>query len=65
MYNFIVPGVAFAVVSSPATYQVTAVRSTSRGNPSQFTVSFGSGGPGAIGMTITSVTEDGPVKLAA
>jgi len=51
--------------SSPATYQVTAVRSTSRGNPSQFTVSFGSGGPGAIGMTITSVTEDGPVKLAA
>ena len=23
MYNFIVPGVAFAVVSSPATYQLT------------------------------------------
>jgi uncharacterized membrane protein YhiD involved in acid resistance len=23
MYNFIVPGVAFAIVSSPATYQLT------------------------------------------
>ena len=24
MYNFIVPGVAFAIVSSPATYQLTS-----------------------------------------
>lgn len=48
--------------SAPVTYQVTAVRSTSRGNPAQFTVNFGIGGPG---MTIASVTEGGPVKLAA
>jgi hypothetical protein len=48
--------------ASPATYQVTAVRSTSRGNPAQFTVNFGIGGPG---LTIASVVEGGPVKLAA
>lgn len=48
--------------SAPVTYQVTAVRSTSRGNPAQFTVNFGVGGPG---LTIASVTESGPVKLAA
>lgn len=48
--------------SAPVTYQITAVRSTSRGNPAQFTVNFGIGGPG---LTIASVTEGGPVKLAA
>ncbi|MFZ2875058.1 MAG: hypothetical protein WAZ94_11325 [Phycisphaerales bacterium] len=50
----------------PATYQVTAVRSTARGNPAQFTVNFGIGGGG--GFAITSVTEGtvaSPVKLAA
>lgn len=48
--------------SSPCTYQITAVRSTSRGNPAQFTVNFGIGGPG---LTIANVTEGGSVKLAA
>jgi hypothetical protein len=48
--------------ATPATYQVTAVRSTARGNPAQFTVNFGIGGPG---LTIASVVESGPVKLAA
>lgn len=50
------------------TYQITAVRSTQRGNPAQFTVHFGVGGGGA-GLTIESVTAEsgagGPVKLAA
>lgn len=55
------------VVSGTAsvTYQVTAIRSTQRGNPGQFTVNFGMGGGG--GFAITSVTEGvaGPVKMAA
>jgi hypothetical protein len=49
--------------ATPCTYQVTAVRSTARGNPGQFTVSFGIGGPG---LTIASVTsESSSVKMAA
>lgn len=49
--------------SSPCTYQITAVRSTARGNPSQFTVNFGVGGPG---LTIASVTsENAHVRMAA
>ncbi|MGE0295017.1 MAG: hypothetical protein AB7P97_21935 [Hyphomonadaceae bacterium] len=48
--------------ATPATYQVTAVRSTARGNPAQFTVNFGIGGPG---LTIASVVEGGPMKMAA
>lgn len=48
--------------SAPVTYQITAVRSTSRGNPAQFTVNFGIGGPG---LTIASITEASPVKMAA
>lgn len=48
--------------SAPVTYQITAVRSTSRGNPAQFTVNFGIGGPG---LTIASITEGGPMKMAA
>lgn len=54
------------VVSGTAsvTYQVTAIRSTQRGNPAQFTVSFGVGGGG--GFAITSVTEGtGVMKMAA
>ena len=51
--------------SSPVTYQVTGVRSTSRGNPAQFTVTFGMGGGG---FAITSVTGENTtvgVKMAA
>lgn len=48
--------------SAPVTYQITAVRSTSRGNPAQFIVNFGIGGPG---LTIASVTGGGPMKMAA
>lgn len=50
--------------SSPVTYQVTAVRSTVRGNPALFTVNFGIGG-GEGGFIVTSVTEGGSVKMAA
>lgn len=45
--------------ASPVIYQITAVRSTVKGNPAQFTVSFGVGGGE---MTIQSVT---PLKVAA
>ena len=48
--------------SAPVTYQITAVRSTARGNPAQFTVNFGIGGPG---LTIASITEGGPMKMPA
>jgi hypothetical protein len=48
--------------SAPVTYQITAIRSTARGNPAQFTVNFGIGGPG---LTIASITEGGPMKMAA
>lgn len=53
------------VVSGTAsvTYQVKAVHPTQRGNPGQFTVSFGVGGPG---LTIASVVEGGgTMKMAA
>lgn len=42
--------------SAPVTYQITAVRSTSRGNPAQYTVNFGTGGGG--GLAIASITQD-------
>jgi hypothetical protein len=58
--------------ASPVTYQITAVRSTARGNPAQFVVNFGTGGGG---LTIASITpssapgsgdsEGGEVKMAA
>lgn len=52
-----------AAGSPSVTYQVTAIRSTQRGNPGQFTVSFGVGGPG---LTIASVVEGtGTMKMAA
>ncbi len=41
--------------SSPVTYQVTAARSTVRGNPGQFTVAFGVGG--GPGFAITQETD--------
>jgi hypothetical protein len=47
-----------AGAASPVTYQVTAVRSTARGNPAQFVVNFGTGGSGEAVATV------GP-KLAA
>jgi len=46
--------------SSPVTYQITAVRSTQRGTPAQFLVSFGVGGGG---LAITTLTPN--VKMAA
>lgn len=49
--------------SSGVTYQVTAVRSTVRGNPAQFNVNFGVGGDGVTFATITP-NVDG-VKIAA
>ena len=52
--------------STPCTYKVTAVRSTSRGNPAQFTVNFGvGGGGGGRGFAVTNVTEPQPVRMAA
>jgi len=48
--------------SSGVNYQITAVRSTSRGVPSIFNVRFGVSGGG--GFTVTAVTPEG-VKLAA
>lgn len=37
--------------ATPVTYQITAVRSTARGNPAQFLVNFGTGG----GFTVSAV----------
>jgi hypothetical protein len=51
--------------TASVTYQVTAIRSTQRGNPAQFTVNFGVGGAGGAGFAITSVSEGGVVKMAA
>jgi len=48
--------------AAPVTYRITAVRSTLRGNPAQFTVSFGAGGDGEMGATFV---ETAPAKLAA
>jgi hypothetical protein len=54
--------------SASVTYQITAVRSTVRGNPAQFTINFGIGGGGAFNF-IASVVEEtqggGGAKLAA
>jgi hypothetical protein len=47
--------------STSVTYQITATRSTARGNPAQFTVTFGAGGQS---VTVQNVTGGG-VKLAA
>jgi hypothetical protein len=48
---------------TPATYQVTALRSTVAGAPAQFTVNFGVAAGGGGGM-MASVVEMGP-KMAA
>lgn len=48
--------------SSNTVYQITAVRSTRRGNPAQFNVNFGVGGDGQVFATVTPA---GPVKMAA
>lgn len=47
------------------TYQVTAVRSTLRGDPSQFNVNFGVGGDGLAFATVSDVTTGGGAKMAA
>lgn len=48
------------------TYQITAARSTRRGNPAQFNVNFGVAGGGG-GMFVASVTDANgqPMKMAA
>lgn len=52
--------------AAPATYQITAVRSTSRGNPAQFTVNFGIGGDGQAKVTVqTEPATPTPIKIAA
>jgi hypothetical protein len=50
--------------AAPATYQITAVRSTSRGNPAQFTVNFGIGGDGQAKITVQTEPAT-PIKIAA
>ena len=50
--------------ASPVTYQITAVRSTSRGEPAQFTVKFGLGGNN-ITVESTSGGEAGGLQMAA
>lgn len=51
--------------AAPVTYQITAIRSTARGNPAQFLVNFGTGGGGGdMGLTVTALAPEG-VKLAA
>lgn len=47
--------------SASATYQITAVRSTTRGNPAQFTVQFGTGSAGVT----TLAGGDDAIKFAA
>jgi hypothetical protein len=52
--------------STGVTYQITAVRSTRRGNPAQFNVNFGVVGGGG-GFYVASVTDANgqPMKMAA
>ena len=48
--------------STGVTYQITAIRSTRRGEPAQFNVNFGVGGGG--GMFIASTSEgEGPMEM--
>lgn len=42
-----------AGTATPVTYEITAVRSTARGNPAQFVVNFGTGG----GFTVSAVRD--------
>ena len=56
--------------ASPVQYEITAVRSTKRGNPANFTVKFGTGGVlmvSASGPSVssTSGSTQNSVKLAA
>lgn len=55
--------------ATPSTYQITAFRSTLRGEPAQFTVNFGVGGGGSIYIASTSEGvkngEVGGMKMAA
>lgn len=53
--------------SGPITYQITAIRSTQRGNPGQFTVTFGMGGGGLMVTNVSGAENVGAVnaKIAA
>lgn len=55
--------------ASPVMYQITAVRSTARGNPAQFVVNFGTGGGGLTVASVTSAPDSGSgggeIKMAA
>ncbi|MDQ7014538.1 MAG: hypothetical protein Q9O74_11670 [Planctomycetota bacterium] len=53
----------FPVNSGPVTYRVTAVRSTARGNPANYTVSFGAGG--AINNAANDGQNEGNLGIAA
>lgn len=61
--NFTDETIPSSAAAGGVTYRVTAVRSTARGEPAQFTVSFGVGGDGVAGAFI----EDGDdeMKMAA
>ena len=51
--------------SASVTYQIQAVRSTAVGNWAQFNVNFGVTGAGGGEMTVASITEGTPAKIAA
>ncbi len=52
--------------ATPSVYQITAYRSTQRGEPAQFTVNFGVGGGGSIFIASTSEgVQNGEMKIAA
>jgi hypothetical protein len=64
--NFTDNTVPSSAAASGVTYQITGVRSTSRGVTGQFVVNFGV--PGEGGLTIDSVTDEtdsAPARLAA
>lgn len=49
---------ALPTTGSPWTYQITAVRSTARGNPAEVTVKFGVPGAGGAGFSFTTIADD-------
>lgn len=51
--------------SAGVVYQITAVRSTRRGDPAQFLVSFGVGGASATVTAVTPGPAAAPARLAA
>lgn len=51
--------------AAPVTYRVTAIRSTLRGDPAQFTVSFGSSDSGLSIASVVESAEDRCLKTKA